>query len=553
MKNIYKTLLLLSCFPLISFAKSEDYKSLQQECENNKTFAELDYDVDCGDEYHHYNTEGRVRRSSKDSLRISQLNALHPGNGKTRFKDYSLVAKMLSVFDLVAVTELIPAMADELRINKSVQEFSETIPREMQLRRLNIIKLLRLQKKKFSVVREREIALEKLIIKSYEKDLKRLNSVYRLPGYLKILNALRDLYEDDDWSLIISASPEGKESNPTKELVGFFYKASLVEPIDNSYCSRRSLSNGRDSFACHPLFDRYDLGTSKRRALSRRPFMGSFRAGDFETTLIASHSLFDSPKDESTKKYILQKAFGERSLDNFSKGITEGNYARFAELGITLELIQKEIEPNDSNHIIMLGDYNLESNNHFMPTVIKNWKRAKMFIDAKTSTTVNRFDSKTGEETYGLSRNYDHFILRPDKTIECMSNSKKVNGGVLDFINLESLDFIADKYQIRTSRKDSDGFYKVNKRKYNLIQSLFIDPVIKRRNSFLKIGKKTFTFEKKHKKTANGIIVDKNEIEKFTKLFYQRVIRTQLSDSTYYNHYEQVISDHLPIYMSCQI
>ena len=552
MRNIFKTLLFIICFPVLSFASAEDFLTLQQECKNNQKFVDLDYQIECGKHFHHYNTNGRVKRNSKDSLRISHFNALHPGNGKTRFKDYKLVARMLSLFDIIAVTELIPAMANEMRINNSVQAFAKAVPKGIKKSESELRKLQKLQKKKFSIVREREIALTKLIIKSYKSDLKRLKEVYRLPGYLKILKELREISADDNWSLILSSIPEGSASNPTKELTGFFYKASLVEPIDNPYCSRRNLSNGRDSYACHPLFDRSDLGSNKRDVFSRRPFMGSFKAGNFETTLIATHSLFDSPGDEETKENILKKAFGERSLDNFSTGINNSNYARFAELNVILELIEEEIEPNDQNDIILLGDFNLESSNQFMQKTLRTWSQAEIFIDQATSTTDKRYDIN-GEETYGLASNYDHFIFNPYETSECMSSSNEINGGVFNFLNLKSRDFIADKYEVRTNRKDRDGFYTMNRTKYNRVQSLIIKPLQNEEENFLKIGKKTFTFENKHTQTALGIIRDEDEAENHNEKFYERVIRTQLSESTYYNYYKQVISDHLPIYMSCDI
>ena len=144
MKKIYFVLILIIAQPAISLeldglslleafintpeAEIEDSESFYEECLNNEEFGSLDYNVECGENFHHYNTKKTRSRNNKGSVRISHFNALHPGNGKTRFKDYELIAKMLSVFDIIAVTELIPAMASELKNNQDVKKFSELIP-----------------------------------------------------------------------------------------------------------------------------------------------------------------------------------------------------------------------------------------------------------------------------------------------------------------------------------------------------------------------------------------------------------------------------------------
>ena len=565
MKKIYFVLLLVMTQPTMALeldglslleaflntpeAEIEDSASFYEECINNEEFGSLDYNVECGEHFHHYNSTKTRKRNTKGSLRISHFNALHPGNGKTRFKDYELMAKMLSIFDIIAVTELIPAMASELKNNQDVRKFSELIPQSIEQKEREIKKLQREQKKKFSVVREREIKLEKLIIKSHKSDLKNLKGVYRLPGYLKILNALRE-YTDDNWSLIISASPEGTLKNPTKELTGFFYKENIVKPIESPYCDNRNLSSNGKSYACHPLFDRRDLGRNKRDVFSRRPFLGSFQSGRFKTTLIGMHSLFDSPEDSSRKREILRDAFNENSLDVFPVGINNGNYARFAELKVTLDFIDDTLKSQDRNDIILLGDFNLESQNKYMDEVLESWKGSKIFIDDMTSTSDTRFNKRTGEETLGLASNYDHFIFEPRETSECMKSQRKLNGGVFDFINIKS-DFVGHRYKIRNNRKNSSGKYSMNQRLYKKVKRDIIVPFLNSDTPFLEIGRKDFALKGKHKKAALGIIAAEEETADYAEDFYKRVLKSQLQDSTYYNFYKQVISDHLPIYMSC--
>lgn len=538
----------------LSYYEINDVKSFKEECLNNIKFTSPKYRVDCGKNFHHYNYGIKAKSGGRrDTVKISHFNALHPGMGKSRFKDYDLVAKMLSRFDIIAVTELIPSMSDNLETNLRVASFEETFHTEIKKREVEVTYLSKEQRERHSIVRERKINLQKQVIKNMKRDFKRLHTVYKAPGYLKILNSLRALNDGNNWSLIITSKPEGRETNDVKELVGYYYKANFVSPMNTPYCASRGFKNGSKSYACHPQYDRKDLGKDKSFLLSRRPFMASFGVGNFKTTLIAAHSLFDSPNiGEAWKKRFLKTAFGKSSLDDLPTGINKANYARYAELKVTLEFIQKKLRKT-KNDVVLLGDFNLESSNKFMNEVIQTWNGAEIFIDEKTSVTSSRFD-KNSEPTSGVSSNYDHFIFNPDKTSECMQSANSIDGGVYNFLNLSTRsDLVGKKYKVRTENRFRNGVYSVDKRKTKQLIKEFVTPMTSLKKPILTIGPKEFTYDDNHSLKAWAIIPDHNEMDKYTSGFVEKVLNSQKVNESYYNFYAQTISDHLPIYMNCRI
>lgn len=554
MKKLILTFTFIYTTFAFSYFEIEDRQSFKRECINNKKFTAPNYNISCGKYFHHYNSSAKVRPSSRRAnIRISHFNSLHPGMSKSRFKDYELVAEVLSQFDIIAVTELIPNMAENEKTNNRVANFAREIPSDIKRRVALIQKLEREQRSRYSVQRERDIALEKAIVSSLRSDLKRLNDVYKEPGYLRILNALRSLRDGNNWALIISSTPEGRESNHTKELIGYYYRANVVAPITTPYCMNRGLQEASKGYACHPMMDRKDLGEDKSFIFSRRPFLTSFKAGNFQTTLMAAHSIYEAPKfGESWTKRVLMSAFDETNVSRLPVGLDSDNYARYAELKVMLEFMEKRSHWMRRDPVL-LGDFNLESSNQYMDEVISEWRGARMFIDKPTSVSEAKFD-KNGKRTNGVSSNYDHIILKPHTSSECMSSSYSLDGGVYNFLNLpRSKDFIGRRYKVRNETQYSRGRYSVNKAKYRSLVAKYVEPIKNLKDPILTIARKKFTYKKKYSKTAPGIVPHKREIREQTLNFVSRILESQKVNETYYGFYKQVISDHLPIYMRCRI
>ena len=225
------------------------------------------------------------------------------------------------------------------------------------------------RKQDLSAANIKEMALLKKAIKKLEKDLEQAKSLYRPPGYLRILTELRKLPGGKKWSLILAGQGEASATSHTEELVGYFYKADIINPQASPYCN--SKSRLRKSFACVTAMDRADLKEDKSHIFARRPFLGEFVSGNFSFTLLTSHIIYDSPLDSSRMRNILRDSFGVSSYEGLGVGMRKDNYARFAEVKVTLDFIKGFLQKYGiTKDLIYMGDFNIESKNKFWPQVL---------------------------------------------------------------------------------------------------------------------------------------------------------------------------------------
>lgn len=556
---------------LTEMKNREDF---QQECLNNKKFIDFDYNVQCETNYHHYNSNGFKNYYSRSyalrqgEVRISEFNVLHPGMSKTRYKDYRKVAQMMEQYDVIGVTELIPLMGTDYTVNQSLMEFIETAPDIIDQLEAEIASLKRsiAASTRGATVKKRNLTLKERRLQQMQEDLEDASSLYRKPGYIKILDELQALEKDDShtWALILSPRGEGPETSNTKELVGYYYRSSVVKPQVNKYCKNSRYWGRATPYACIINLDADDMGDDKSGAFSRRPFLAEFISGNFSFALLTSHVLFQSPTDEDLMRYIMRKAFGVSTYVGFGTGMAKDNYARFAEVKMSLEFIERNLKGSGhQKDIIYMGDLNLESANQFWPNVLSAWPGAQLFIDGKTSVTKTKYD-KHGDPTFGKASNYDHFIFDPKVTDECIlsenaNGSAILDGGVYDFTRGKIGGLIKRGYRVRIDyskdgEKDDMEFfpaqYDYDEYKYERLVEKHATPKTDGTDPFLIIGKKNATYGK-HQLTSRGIIEDTKANNKYAKYFMKRVLDTQLNDKTYYTYYEQLLSDHYPIYMNC--
>jgi hypothetical protein len=577
--------LLLLIIPITLFADTLQEESfllrseMQAECNNNKKYLEKDYNIQCELNYHHYNSTSYKKNYSKseslsdEKVKIAEFNVLHPGMGKSRFKDFTRVAKIINQYDVVGVTELIPLVDSDLVNNNSVMEFlkhSPTVIKELT-KEIKSLKQSIANTSRSTVTKKRRLALITKQRIQLREDLKDAKSIYRAPGYLEILDALHSLKGGETWSLILAPQGEGADTTPTPELVGYYYRSSKVKPKKNGYCedlkkSGRNLGKGTP-VACIVQMDSHDMGEDKRDVFARRPFLAEFISGRFSFTLLTSHVLFDEPNGTDMQQNILKKAFGVNSyldLKEFANGATKNKYARFAEVKMTLDFINNYLNIYGQNQdIIFMGDLNLEKVNPFWGHVLKSWPGSSIYIDENTSVSNSRYKSD-GTETMASSSNYDHFIFNPKQTSECLlENSDKLNGGTYYFSLGRPASYIDRTFKVRNKRfiergrfasLFADGYYEKNKTKYDKVVKRFITPKTIGDSPILTINKKDILHRegrKIHRLISEGIVVDEKETQEYVERFIDRVLNSQFSNDTYYKFYAQLVSDHYPIYMSC--
>lgn len=488
--------------------KTIAYKTL---CKQNELYSEkaLPPDqrisIDCNNNYHHYHSDASrkyYKRGLKASggIKLASFNVWHPGKSNSRFKDLALVARILNRYDIVAAQELLPTVGDEAgdneRIVSEIQKITEN--------------------------------------KSLNTTMDELVRIYNVPGYFKILIELRKL--DPSWALVLSSRGEAQKDGDVEELVGFYYRATKVRPKVNEYCRDMVTMNKGNPVACTPHFSKFDLGYDYKNLFSRRPFMGSFVSGKFDFTLLSAHVIFTSPSAGELRKEILQEVFNVKTIEELGSGATAETYARLGEVKMTLDFISMIKKKYREKDIIYTGDFNLESNNDALQKIIQGHENAVLLNSDLSSVSDIRYDSK-GEKTDGHASNYDHFILDEKETSECDLNSVKA----MDFMTDPVVDeYIREHYLIRSDELLEGYIYSHNERAKEIVTSRFSEL----KDELLK-----------KKRIVRSKIVDTHDeksIQSEMKDFASRVFNSQFSDDSYYRVYRELISDHLPIEMSCR-
>lgn len=470
----------------------------ESECLLNKRF-NLDSRliIDCGKTFHFYNSNAYKNYYSPTAsltdkeLQIGSFNLLNFGSNAAPFKDIDLIAKIMNQMDIVAVTEIMPIMGRDLWHNNGIVKYLEKYPAN-------------------------QAALNE----------------YIFPGYFVLLKKLMAL--DQSWSLILSAKSLSSNKATTSEYVGFFFRSSQVRPIEDEHC-REYASNNNESFACFPSLGTSFMGDDYLEFFSRRPFVGHFQSGNFDFTLLASHVIYGPPSDSKKRKKFLQKFFQvDSTRDVPFAGVNSTNYARLIEAQLIMKMMNRYKSKYIEQDVIYAGDMNINADNQFMLSLLWDFS-LDILIDHPTTISQGRFLSG-GVRTNGYSEDYDHFLYDFNETgHECDDNGK-----IIDFFNGFIRQEIQDKYLIRSSKlltKNDSNDYEISG---NGRQKM-LDMVGAYRKKL-----ETQITVKRGKLTLDNYKVDERVQE-----FQERIFESQLNNNTYYKIYREVISDHMPISLSC--
>jgi hypothetical protein len=545
MKQITLLLLIFSSFlthaQMVPYQDQEHIQAIEnfrEQCLEIKKYTVGKMAVDCHYNYHHFNATAvknynQAKALQHGQVKIAGFNVLHPGMSKTRYKDYDLMAKMINNWDVIAATELLPLVSDDLKNNQMVVRFMQNANSE--------IKKLenRLSKTKNEIL----IAELKLQIESIKNDLKNVPNLYRAPGYLEILQALHKLPGGKDWALILSPRGEAQKASDVQEMVGFYYRSSIVKPEVNAYCKEVKTANYGNPYACIPNFGLPLFEKNKRNVFSRRPFLADFKSGNFTFSLLASHIIYNSPTEAKLMKEILNLSFGVDDYTELGIGADKGNYARWVETKVTLELMEKIRNRYPKKKLIYVGDMNLEANNRMWETVLPTFRGAEIFVTEPTSVSEGLI-SKSGP-TNGLANNYDHFIFDPNDIKECDTRSAKA----FNFYEGRYGNQVRKKYLVRNEDPRTGKITK-DVARYKEVEEEVLGPILKGKVKFETVGTKIINHAGKALRVL-GIIEDTDKKQKFISGFRERVLKSQLSDKSYYTFYKQVLSDHLPISINC--
>lgn len=523
------------------------------ECENLKVFGNMaNTTYTCGDDYFHFesNTKQKPSTQAVGTVKISNFNILHPGTSKTLFKDYKFVAKIVNRFDILSANELLATVGSDASFNRSLAKFLNDGP----------LLIEKYQKEMASAKTPRQAEL-KAKIKKLKEDLALAPSLYKVPGYYKLLKELRAL--DASWSLVLSPRGDSLLLGSVEEYVGFYYRKSRVNLKDNPYCAQKK--SGTQSSACL-ITMRGDFGLGDVGAtFSRRPMVVSFTTGSMNFTYLSSHLVFNAYGDEQRMSDLLQTAFGTDVFEEIGLGINEENYARWVEMTLISKWMNGFKKKFPQEKLLFGGDTNLDPNLGLWDKVLKNYHAIDAVIGNTEKTTISprRFNSKK-EETLGLANSYDHFLYKKSDFPNC-KEPKSFN-----FMNNEIAQQIKDKYFVRDdlnliqeqsqyhsallnnppadgAEEDTDPVdtgdiqldYKLtrqNEKKMNLLL-----------DSYQAELEKDFLIRN------SELVIDQAKNAEKLEAYKVRVFMKQLTNLNFYKVYQEVISDHLPIYMDCTV
>ena len=502
--KLLSILLVLACSINGAFAISiEREQELNAEfkeyCDNVSDYViKSRYTVICDSDYHHYNAraaDNHYNQKPEHDIRIANYNMLHPGSNKNSYKDLALLAKIINEYDLVSAQEIIPRLGNDMRHNRDLVE----------------------------------------MIKKNDKDAESLSKLYRSPGYVLILDELRKL--DPSWALI--TSPRGEAASPSSvhEMLGFFYRASIVRPKVNEHCEEFA-SSKTEAIACYPLFRAPFFRQDVADAFSRKPFLASFESGDFDFSLLNAHVIYTSSKDEELMRFISNIAFGIDDYSQVGTGVTKETYARWAEVKLSLEMLDLLANNYKEQDLIFAADMNLESKISYFETMMKQFPRFDLVGEMATSLTPYRY-GRGDVETNGFSSNYDHFILNNTANAPCERDAKgKVHVTRQSYFENHVDEWMKEHYIAREETGDPANPYQFSKAGMKLMQER-----IKEHREMLE---QTFTV------VDGEIVAQYEDIDREVEIFKRRIFDEQLSDQTYYKFYRELISDHFPISISCK-
>ena len=520
----------------------------QLECENLKIYAPIpNTTINCLGNAFYFESDAKSKSSvTTGNIKLSNFNMLHPGTSKTMFKDYKLIAKIINQFDVVSGNELLGLVGSDATFNKNLVKLMKDGP--------DLIVKYQQELKTASASRATELNKK---IKKLKSDLAIAPTLYRVPGYIKALRELRSM--DASWSLVISPRGDSTLLGSVEEFVGFFYRKSRVSLESNNYCLKNNKSTRND--ACL-ITMRDDFAIKNSATLfSRRPMIAKFTAGNFKFSYLTSHVVFNAFGDEARMHDMLNTAFGTVVFEDIGTGINEVNYARWTEMMLIARWMNGFKKKYPTEKLIYGGDTNLTSDLDVWEKVLKKYAPdAVLGNNEKTTLTTRRFNNKN-EETMGLANDYDHFVFKssdfesckPAKSFNFLTNaigtSLKNQYLIRDEANLleEKSHYVSKNQKQLTNSEDEETDpgsdtdieldYKLTRQNEKKMNDLLDEYRSSLSNDYLIKN--------------NELVIDELKINEKVEAFKVRVFIKQLTNLSFYKVYQEVLSDHLPVYMEC--
>jgi len=555
-----------------ALAYKEFDSNILSECQDN--VAILGALADCNDMYHHYPPKvlgkEKIQRQSQRvdankgnmEIKIGGFNVFNMTTGQTKYKDLEIIADIISQWDVVGAVEVLPAMGDDAKTNVLLRKMLD----------------------------EGKISLSDA------------QKAYKTPGYLNILNLLKKKYPASNWGMILAPYSQSK----TQELVAYYYQGNSMEVIESPHCKNEVYrllqkptilnwdSTGKISyknavlplknkiFGCIPYFEE-----NIEKQFARIPFMASFKAGDFDFTLLATHARFRAPNELNNLckkdcmdviKKMLDEEFDPEGSDipalsstllakvlkqvkaneagqvkdclsaderqmpevqaalKICANVLEKRlkylidpriFTRFYETKKLLQFMNT-LKDEGEKDIILVGDFNLETKElvrnkvDYWEEILQDFPGSGLFVTDKTSLSRNK-------EGDGMVSNYDHFLFVPNDVKECKP------------LSAHAFDFRFEQSFIDGNLPNRVGKYILESKALNVGQ--MIDEY---RNSL-----ENLLVFKGSGNAQRLVKITDDEMDAEVAEFERRIFGTQKIEKFSQMFLQEIISDHLPISMTC--
>jgi hypothetical protein len=371
---------------------------------------------------------------------------------------------------------------------------------------------------------------------------------------------------DPSWALILSPRGDSAQEGSVEEMVAYFYRGSLVRPIVNPHCQEFKDNRGGTPYACLINLRANFMGKDLSVHFSRRPFMASFQSANFKFTLVSNHVVYGYGGDENAQTMLLNDTFGTDVLEQIGTGVTMANFARFAEVKNTLDFMNRYVERYQDKNIMFVADTNLVPKIPFWADVLKTFPGSTLLINEPTTISPTRY-SIDGRETNGVANSYDHFILNP-KTFSNCSSGEVYNYYRSDVrADIDRVYGIQERIGMRVHNKSYHP-YSGDEDLSSLETALGSDELplpedpgpLKLDYPLMEYGQaKMDHFVGLYADYLNSLFTVKNKVvvkddfqipERLEGL-RRRVFLKQLTKPFYYRFYQELLSDHFPVSISC--
>ncbi|MBC7540074.1 MAG: hypothetical protein H7281_14720, partial [Bacteriovorax sp.] len=213
----------------------------------------------------------------------------------------------------------------------------------------------------------------------------------------------------------------------------------------------------------------------------------------------------------------------------------------------------------NDNNIMFVSDTNLMGNNPYWAEVLKTFPGGSLLINEASTISPPRYMGD-GKETNGVASSYDHFVLDKSAFPSCDE------GQVYNYYKSDIESDIEKMYMVRTTNSvsvvnkgfapfddgvsvggdvPSDDAPLPSKLDYPLTSAgkMKMDRLVSSYTTQL-TGMLTIK--------NNEVVADDFQMQERIDGFKRRIFTNQLTNAFYYRFYQEILSDHFPVSITCK-